>query len=168
MRRSSYSSLWFALLLGVSNAGQCNPTRPSLCQAPELTHFSCQTPAKKTVSICSAGGNSLQYRFDKPHAVELQFPKAIAGGAQQFKYAHYFRAQTDYWELRFTNNDVGYSVFERSVDGKKSAGVEINLANGGEKQITCVGKFVSNLEALKSVVPCDADSALNAGSCPAK
>lgn len=168
MRRLSFHVVWIALWFGLSNASQASSARASLCQPPELTHFTCQTAAKKTVSLCGAGGNSLQYRFGKPRAVELQFPKEIAAGAQQFKYAHYFRAQTDYWELRFTNNDVGYTVFERSVDGKKSAGVEISLANGAEKQITCVGKFVSNLEALKSAVPCDAESALNAGFCPAR
>jgi hypothetical protein len=175
MRRATCSVLLLGNLLGAgfgfSQPAQASTRPASLCQAPEVTHFTCQTSAKKTISLCSAGDKSLQYRFGKPQAVELQFPKEISEGAQKFKYAHYFRPQTDYWELRFTNNDVSYTLFERWADGKKSAGVEVKLAtdkDGTEKQITCVGRFVSKLEVLKTIVPCDTDSALNLGGCPVK
>jgi hypothetical protein len=171
VRCDSGGLLLLALLVSASQHAQAKVPNASLCHAPEVTYFSCQTTAKKIISLCGNGSNSLQYRFGKPRALELQFPKDSADGAKQFKYSHYFRPQTDYWELRFANSDVNYTVFERWADGQKSAGVEVRLANakeGDEKQIACVGKFSSKLDALKSTVPCDADSALNMGSCPAK
>lgn len=171
MARSAAHLVFLTVLGSWSTHGQALPARASLCHAPEVTYFSCQTSAKKTISLCGNASNALQYRFGKPRAVELQFPKDSTDGAKQFKYSHFFRPQTDYWELRFANNNVNYTVFERWNDGKKTGGVEIRLANakeGQEEQIACVGKFSSKLDALKSIVPCDADSALNMGNCPAK
>jgi hypothetical protein len=158
----------FALFAIFATQAHGKTSEVSLCSPSEITYFACQTNTKKVISICGGKSNSLQYRFGKRDAVELQFPQEAKNGAQQFRYAHYFRPQTDYWELYFSNSGVSYTVFERYEDARKFAGLELKLADGKEKTITCVGKFASKLGKLESFVPCDKESALNLGSCPSK
>jgi hypothetical protein len=120
-----------------------------------------------------------QRRLDRPlrgggawPAIPLRPPRPDraglpAAGRPDFRYAHYFRAGVDRTEVSFRNGDADYAVFDYTEGRQRSAGVRVLTASGREKTFACRGAVHSRLGALEAVLPCDPDSALNLGSCPA-
>lgn len=150
--------LWLARATPALAEGQCH--------AQETTYFSCDTARHKTVSLCGALPSSLQYRYGKTPHVELQFPSNPADGVNQLRYAHYFRFQSDRTEVTFSRNGNDYAVFDYTDDGKRSAGVHVTTPDGTEHEVLCKGAIEGHLNALGKSLSCDADNALNGGSCP--
>jgi len=136
-----------------------------LCATKETNYFSCPTSKHRWISLCAGPQDNLQYRFGKAGKLELQFPKAATGDNNQFKYAHYFRAQTDRFEVSFTNQTVSYSIFDYQEDNQRHAGVRVTDAKGQETELSCVGRVSSRLGELKTKLQCDHDNALNLESC---
>ena len=102
--------------------------------------------------------------MNPPGQIALAYP---AAGRPDFRYAHYFRAGVDRTEVSFRNDDADYAVFDYTEGRQRSAGVRVLTASGREKTFACRGTVHSRLGALEAVLPCDPDSALNLGSCPA-
>ena len=108
----------------------------------------------------------MQYRFGRNGTVELAYPADAREGARSLRYAHYFRAQTDRYEIRFENEGVEYVLFDYQEGKRREAGVHVTGADGKERDVVCSGAVMSRLPALQGVLRCDAESALNGGRCP--
>jgi hypothetical protein len=134
----------------------------ALCDQPQENYFSCRTRDDKLIELC--GGKTVEYRFGKPAKIELVYPKSPDDAPLRF--AHYSRPVTDRIEISFSTGGVHYSVFDYSEGRKHTAGVRATKAGGKEVTIACKGPIVSRLGALRKVLPCDTDSALNLGGCP--
>ena len=137
-----------------------------LCHAGERTYFSCPSKRLKTISLCGNLPTTLQYRDGKAPAVELAFPADATEGTQQLAAAHYARYQTDRTEVTFGHNGVDYAVFDYTENGHRTAGVRVTTADGTEHEVDCAGAIQGELGPLGKVLRCDADNALNGGSCP--
>lgn len=145
------------------------PARPaaSLCEPGEAVQFSCPMGRGRTLSICGQPPAALQYRFGKPGQIELRYPADAAQGPQLFLFAHYMRYQVDRIALNFSNEGTEYEVFDEREDGKRSAGVRVTKAGDSrETALPCRGPVTSRLGTLKPLLRCNADSALQGGSCP--
>jgi hypothetical protein len=172
----------FALLGGLFDAlvlmaASANPKTivnvTSLCRAEEQVFFSCRvTGSSKLTSLCGAKSldarrGYLQYRFGKPGAIELQFPRDRANTQRVFRYAHYFRAHVDRNELTFDNNGYRYVVFDYyDADIKpavRESGVRVRRHGAIEKEteLKCDSAPTSKLGALESIVARDNDNPLN-------
>jgi hypothetical protein len=150
----------------------------SLCDAAEQVLFDCAIRGStKRVSLCgsqplSRDAGYLQYRFGRPGRVELAFPQVRSGSLQQFRWAHYLRPRVDRTEIGFENGGYRYSLYDDYQGDVKPIRRERGIAVTGPGEpststdLVCVGPVTSKLGSLASVVPCDADSALNLGSCP--
>lgn len=153
------------LLLGGTPAAGAGAAA-SLCAPTETAYFACSTAGAKVISVCGdASSGKLQYRFGRPGRIELQYPEQPSEGARLFRFAHYSRPQTDRIELRFDNATTQYALFEYFENRSHLAGVDVTLASGAERRVPCAGRVTSRLGELDGKVPCDADSALNLGSC---
>ena len=138
------------------------------CTAAERVIFSCSVARAKVVSLCLApatvsAGAALSYRFGVLDHPEYVFPATAASSLQQFRYAHYFRYQTDRTEVSFSSAAAGYAVydyFEGDERPQKSRGVSVTV-DGKTRDIACAGAVVSHLVELEKLVPCDQDSALS-------
>jgi hypothetical protein len=139
----------------------------SLCAPGEAVQFSCPMGRGRILSVCGQAPAALQYRFGKPGQIELRYPADAAQGPQRFLFAQYMRYQVDRIALRFSNEGTDYEVFDEREDGKRSAGVRVTKAGDGrETALPCRGPVTSRLGALKPLLRCNVDSALQGGSCP--
>lgn len=143
----------------------------SHCTNQEQTVFSCNiAKSSKVVSLCaskqfSKEKGSLTYRFGPLGKIELEFPSSPTNSLQQFRYANYFRFQTDRTEVSFSIGKFIYSVFDyydEEERPKNSRGVNVGNVSGEgrETQLLCSGEAKSELHKLEEAVPCDTDSAL--------
>jgi hypothetical protein len=137
-----------------------------LCAERESVYFSCQTSLGRWIALCGTANDKIQYRFGTAGYIELAFP-GPDGGRQVFRYAHYFRTGVDRMEVLFRNGGVDYAVFDYSERGRRTAGVRVASDSGREREFKCRGTIRNRLAELEGVLPCDQDSALNLGSCPA-
>lgn len=80
-------------------------------------------------------------------------------------YAQYSRYGTDRVEVRFGEHGTEYTVFDYREDGVRRAGVRVASGTGKQREIACRAPITGQLSALKDRLPCDADSALNLGTC---
>jgi len=145
----------------------------TLCRAEEQNFFTCTvTGSAKVISLSGskpldARRGYLQYRFGKPGAVELQFPRDRANTQRVFRYAHYFRAQVDRTEVTFDNEGYRYVIFDYYEGYIKPAVRESGVrdrrhgATGKETEFRCDGNPTSKLGSLESIVPRDNDNPLN-------
>ena len=77
------------------------------------------------------------------------------------------RHRVDRITLHFRNEGTEYEVFDEREDGQRSAGVRVTKGGDGrETALPCRGPVTSRLGALKPLLRCNADSALQGGSCP--
>jgi len=137
-----------------------------MCTAPEKVFFACQTSQSRWISLCGNAPSSLQYRFGRDMKPELQYPERAADGVAHMMFARYSRYQTDRTEVRFENGAAGYVLFDYRESGKRIAGVRVSVDGGKSREYACNGPIVSRLEELQPLLRCDAESALNGGSCP--
>lgn len=147
-------------------------TAPSHCAADEEVVFSCRLQkSAKIVSLCASknllakpANGQLTYRFGKPGAVELVFPKQAAGSPQQFTFFHYFRAGLDETEVSFVNNGYSYRLFahdeeqssERSV---AESGVSVSALDaaytGTDISLSCTpATTIARWSLIDGAVPC--------------
>ena len=136
----------------------------TLCAKTERVIFACalRRPAK-IVSVCASKDLTretgyLQYRFGLPAKVELEYPKDRAGSQQKFAYTHYFRAQVDLTEIKFSVNGVEYSVVDDYNGEEKPPqsleGLTINWPGTEKKEVryTCRTKPKSDYTDLQAVL----------------
>ncbi|SEL36111.1 hypothetical protein SAMN05216359_10829 [Roseateles sp. YR242] len=135
-----------------------------LCQPEESVYFACPTARSRWVSICGKPG-TLQYRFGRPDRVELVFPAQATDGTSRLLYAGYFREKVEKTEVRFEIQGTDYVVYDYQEGRKHASGVRVTTEEGKEVEIACQGPVISRLPQLKSVIPCDKESALNGGEC---
>ena len=150
---------------------------PSLCGSDEQVFFNClMKGSAKRVSLCGSRSldrdkGYLQYRFGRPGAIELEFPKERLGSPRQFRFAHYVRYQVDRTELGFENGGYQYVLYDDYEGEQKPArrerGVSVTGSGAASKivDLVCGDSITSRLNALEAAVPCDADNNLNMGSC---
>jgi len=139
---------------------------PGLCAVDETVYFSCATGRTRWISLCGAAPGALQYRFGRSKAVELQYPERAAEGASRMLFAQYGRHQVERLEVRFENHGADYVLFDYQEGAQRNAGVRVTTSDGKERELACTGPVASRLGELKGVLRCDADSALNGGTCP--
>ncbi len=141
------------------------------CLPQEQVIFSCAiVKSAKVLSLCASpvlgkAQGSLAYRFGRIGKVELQFPASPQASLQQFRYAHYFRAQVDRTEVSFTRTGVDYTVFEYFDGEQKPNHVSgVSVASSGDsakaRTLACRQPAQSALQKLENMIPCDADNAL--------
>lgn len=147
----------------LTNAGHASN---SLCSAGETIFFSCKTRHERQVALCGGTNATISYRFGTPGRIELAYPTHQTQ-APPFRYAHYFRAQTDRTEVVFANGKTGYTVFDYREGKRRTAGVRVMTEAGEERTKTCRGTITSRLPSLAEILPCDTDNALTLGACPA-
>ena len=179
MQSSWFPAVWlgglFNVIASTASGAQALRIDPStsLCRVEEQAFFSCAvTGSAKFISLCGsksldARRGYLQYRFGKPGAVELQFPRARANTQRVFRYAHYLRARVDRTEVTFDNEGYRYVIFDYYEGDIKptvrDSGVRVRRhgANAKETEITCDSKPTSKLGTLESIVPRDNDNPMN-------
>ncbi len=125
--------------------------------AAEL-YFSCVTKSGSVLLMMN--GNNLEYSFVKQGEIMFSFkPKESINN--DFKYNHYSRFQTDYFNVSFINNDYKYSVFSNYEDGQQSQGVTVlNINSKKEFTYQCITTDVDRLSELSSKLQCDRSSSL--------
>lgn len=142
---------------------------PTLCQSPEVVAFSCEVGrSHKIVSLCasadiSAERGSLTYRFGLPSHIELEFPRmGTKSSAKQFRYAHYFRYQTDRTEVTFNLGEYSYAVFSYFDSEQKPHTMEgVRVAHGKKESVLrCSNLATTDFSAVEAAVPCDSENAL--------
>jgi hypothetical protein len=138
----------------------------SLCASDETAYFTCAMAGGRTLAVCGALPERLQYRFGRPGAIELAHPAAADDGPRTLQIARYHRYRTDRLTLRFDREGVTYTVFDDQEDGRGRSGVQVRTADARIHELVCVGAVTSRLSELVGVVACDRDSALNGGRCP--
>nr|WP_315463407.1 hypothetical protein [uncultured Rhodoferax sp.] len=127
---------------------------PTHCTSAEEVVFSCLLQrTAKVVSLCASPGllaspskGHLVYRFGKPGAVELEYPKDKSGSPARFVHSHYFRAQTDRTQLRFTTGDFTYELFDEYEQGARppsAVGVRVIQERTGQVTQRACGKGVT-------------------------
>ena len=149
----------------------------SLCGSDEEVFFDCPLKGSaKRVSLCgsrplTSDSGYLQYRFGRPGAIELEFPRERAGSPRQFQLTHYIRPQVDRSELAFSNGGYRYALYDDYDGEQKPARRERGISvtgpgdTGKTVDLVCGNVSASRLAALATVVPCDPDNALNMGGC---
>lgn len=141
------------------------------CSAGETVIFSCAVGrGAKVVSMCAspsltAKSGTLYYRFGAPSKIELEYSTKPNGAAQEFRYAHYSRYQTERIEVTFAIGSHTYALFdyyEESENPKYNRGVRVSTegAKAQETILSCKGTVTTILHLLEGKVPCDAESAL--------
>ncbi len=124
----------------------------------EEIYFSCST--KNGVVVLQMKGNNLEYSFDKQERTMFLF-ESKENESSSFKYNHYSRFQTDYFNVSFINEDYKYFVFSNYEDGQQSQGVTVlNLNNKKEFTYHCKTTDIDRLSELSSKLQCDKGSAL--------
>ena len=134
-----------------------------LCDARQLVYFSCATSSHKSINVCHEPRQAVEYRFGRGSKVELRYPRDSS--SPPLRFAQYSRFQTAQTEVTFSTGGASYAVFDRTENGRRSAGVEVTLASGKALTIACKAAIKSRLDELKSVLPCDTDNALNLDAC---
>lgn len=141
----------------------------TLCAKTERVIFACvlRRPAK-IVSVCASKDLTrdtgyVQYRFGSPAKIELEYPKDRTGTQQKFEYTHYFRAQVDLNEIKFSVDGVDYSV-EDDYNGEEKPpqsleGLTINWPGTNRKEVryTCRTKPKADYTDLQAVLSTDSN-----------
>lgn len=158
--------LVLGLLFGVAMATPLSVAQlqlGTLCEKDEKIVFSCPVArTAKIVSLCSSQELTkekgyLQYRFGLPGKIELEFPKQREAAAKSFKYSHYFRAQVDLTEIKFSSDGYEYSVFDDYNGEEKTVhhvqGITITPNMGKDITLKCRGRAKAAFGDLPGVFP---------------
>lgn len=161
-------ALGASLLLGCTALSPVGAAESPLCDRDHPTVFGCAVSGGKAVALCGKPPQWLQYRFGTAARVELAFPKDAEHGARELRYAEYFRLDTQRTEVSFEIGGYRYSLFDGAEHDQRSAGVSVEATQTGGRSAEwrCTGPIHGDLQQLKSMLPCDADSALQMGACP--
>lgn len=121
-------------------------------------YFSCDT-AKGTIKL-DVNKDVLQYTLTKDRKSEFTY-ESKGNDFSGFKYNHYSRFQTDYFNVSFVNAGYKYTMFSNYEDKNESRGVSVtNLKTKKESVYDCKSVGIDRLSDLSSKLACDKDSAL--------
>lgn len=124
----------------------------------ESLYFSCLT--KVGLIVLQMDAHDLKYAVYKNGAESFYF-KSKQRDNGGFKYNHYSRFQTDYFNVSFYNGNYKYSVFSNYDDGVQAQGVTaFNLNNKKEITYKCKKTNVDRLSELSLKLQCDIHSSL--------
>ncbi len=136
------------------------PTRASKTSSP-----CSKTTRSRWIGLCGHSPQQLHYRFGPLQRIELDYPASSDDKRQPFLYAHYTRYQTERIEVSFRKGNADFAVFDYREVRQRRAGVRVTTDEGREREFSCIGAIASRLSALADALPCDADNALNGGTC---
>lgn len=81
-----------------------------------------------------------------------------------FKYNHYSRFQTDYFNVSFVNAEYKYTIFSNYEDENENRGVSVTNLNSKKESIyNCKSVGIDLISNLSEKLACDKDSALGCG-----
>jgi hypothetical protein len=140
----------------------------SLCNSGDYVYYSCRTGNKKFISLCGKGQPEqpeyIYYRFGKPDKVEMEFPEEKDKSSyRKFRYNHYFRYRTTYFNITFRNGSYGYYLYNDydgdTPDEKVEAysGIRVEKEDGSNKPvyIPCASDVEGGLGNLVLFLECN-------------
>ena len=137
----------------------------TLCEKSEAIHFSCLVAnSKKVISVCGSPALSedegyLQYRFGRPGAVELVYPKTKEKTQQQFYWEENNNYQSGSKTLYFEIGSYSYAVFSFEI-GEVLSG----KSDGEKKYGVWVGRLGVNAPPYETLCASVPDGVFNLGS----
>ncbi|MCK7178501.1 hypothetical protein [Enterobacter roggenkampii] len=121
-------------------------------------YFVCDT-AKGTIKLEENDG-VLRYTLLKDHKNEFNY-ESKGNEHLEFKYNHYSRFQTDYFNVSFVNAGYKYTIFSNYENENESRGVSVtNLNSKKESVYDCKSVGIDRLSDLSAKLTCDKDSVL--------
>lgn len=121
-------------------------------------YFVCDT-AKGTIKLEENDG-VLRYTLLKDHKNEFNY-ESKGNEHLEFKYNHYSRFQTDYFNVSFVNAGYKYTIFSNYENENESRGVSVtNLNSKKESVYDCKSVVIDRLSDLSAKLTCDKDSVL--------
>ncbi|MEM6160868.1 hypothetical protein AAH446_09995 [Erwinia sp. P6884] len=124
-------------------------------------YFLCNT-AKGIIKLDENKG-VLRYTLTKDQKVEFKY-ESKGDGFSGFKYNHYSRFQTDYFNVSFMNAGYKYTIFSNYEYESENRGVSVtNLNRKKESIYNCKSVGIDLLNDLSEKLACDKDSALGCG-----
>ncbi|TKI05694.1 hypothetical protein [Martelella alba] len=121
-------------------------------------YFLCDT-AKGTITLDGSNG-VLRYTLTNDRKNEFYY-ESKDNDFSGFKYNHYSRFQTEYFNVSFVNAGYKYTIFSNYEDENESRGVSVtNLNSKKESVYDCKSVSIDRLSDLSSKLACDKDSAL--------
>jgi len=121
-------------------------------------YFACDT-VKGTIKLEESEG-VLRYTLTKDSKKEFNY-ESKDNKFSNFKYNHYSRFQTDYFNVSFVNAGYQYTIFSNYEDENERRGISVkNLTSKKESIYNCKSIGIDRLSDLSSKLTCDKDSAL--------
>ena len=121
-------------------------------------YFVCDT-AKGTIKLDENKG-VLRYTLSKNSKTEFNY-ESKGNDYSGFKYNHYSRFQTDYFNVSFVNTGYKYTIFSNYEDERESRGISVmNLTIKKESIYDCRVIGSDRLSDLSEKLTCDKDSVL--------
>ncbi|MDK1193599.1 hypothetical protein QMW88_02870 [Cronobacter dublinensis] len=121
-------------------------------------YFVCDT-VKGTIKLDENKG-ILRYTLSKDRRNEFNY-ESRGNDYSGFKYNHYSRFQTDYFNVSFVNAEYKYTIFSHYEDQTETRGVSVtNLSSKKESVYDCKSIGIDRLSDLSAKLACDKDSAL--------
>lgn len=121
-------------------------------------YFMCDT-VKGIIKLDESEG-ILRYTLTKDSKNEFNY-ESKDNKFSGFKYNHYSRFQTDYFNVSFVNAEYQYTIFSNYEDENESRGISVkNLRSKKESIYNCKSIGIDRLSDLSSKLTCDKDSAL--------
>ncbi|MED5696122.1 hypothetical protein [Enterobacter ludwigii] len=122
-------------------------------------YFVCDT-AKGTIKLDENNG-VIRYILSKDRKTEFNY-ESKGNDYSGFKYNHYSRFQTDYFNVSFVNTGYKYTIFSNYEDERESRGVSVtNLNSKKESVYYCKSVNIDRLSDLSAKLACDKDNALD-------
>lgn len=124
----------------------------------DVTYFSCKTDRGDI--ILKEKNKKFEYNFLNRNNDLFRFNAPPV----KFTYSHYYRFQTDYFDVSFFNGKYKYSIFSNFEDGNYSNGVNVkNIDSKKEYSFACNVTEIDRLRDLSEKLKCDTNSALGCG-----
>lgn len=121
-------------------------------------YFSCSTKIGRV--LVEMVDESLEYSLNEQGGSSFIF-KSSGNLNNEFRYNHFSRYQTDYFNISFNNHGYKYSIFSNYEDGKEKKGVAVlNTLNQKEYIYKCNSSEIDRLSELSSRLQCDKNSSL--------
>ena len=124
-------------------------------------YFLCDT-AKGTIKL-DENKSVLRYTLIKDRKTKFNYGSK-GNDFSGFKYNHYSRFQTDYFNVSFINAGYKYTIFSNYEDENENRGVSVmNLDSKKESVYDCKSVNIDRLSDLSEKLTCDKDSVLGCG-----
>ncbi|EGR0479219.1 hypothetical protein FG078_13005 [Vibrio cholerae] len=121
-------------------------------------YFSCDT--KNGTIFLEESQGILSYILIKDKKNEIIF-ESKGDGFLGFKYNHYSRFQTDYFNVSFINLEDSYTIFSNYESNQEKRGISVtNIKNKKESNYECETVHIDRLSDLSTKLTCDTDDVL--------